>query len=72
MTHTATSHAVEYSGATAIFADIDFESGNISVNSIKKLINKKTKAVIIVHMAGRSCNLREIIKICRKKKNQFN
>ena len=68
MTHTATSHAVEYTGAKVVFADIEYETGNISVNSIKKLINKKTKAIIVVHMAGRSCNLREIIKICKKRK----
>jgi perosamine synthetase len=67
MTHTATSHAVEYTGAKAVFADIDFKSGNINASSIKKLINKKTKAIIVVHMAGRSCDMREIIKICRYK-----
>ena len=27
MSHTATSHAVEYTGAKAIFADIDFNTG---------------------------------------------
>jgi perosamine synthetase len=68
MTHTATSHAVEYTGAKPVFTDIEFESGNISISSIKKLINKKTKAIIVVHMAGRSCNLDEILKICRQKK----
>ncbi len=65
MTHTATSHAVEYTGAKSIFADIDLESGNININSVKKLINKKTKAIIVVHMAGRSCQMREILKICK-------
>jgi len=65
MTHTATAHSVEYTGAKTVFADIDIDSGNISINSIKKLINKKTKAIIIVHMAGRSCELKEILKICK-------
>jgi dTDP-4-amino-4,6-dideoxygalactose transaminase len=65
MTHTATSHSVEYTGAKAVFADIDIKSGNISIESLKKLINKKTKAIIAVHMAGRSCELNEILKICK-------
>jgi perosamine synthetase len=65
MSHTATSHAVEYTGAKTVFADIDIESGNVSIPSIKKLINKKTRAIIIVHMAGRSCELKEILKICK-------
>ncbi len=68
MTHTATSHAVEYTGAKSIFADINIDSGNINLDSIKKLINKRTKAIIIVHMAGRSCELNEIIKICKLNK----
>lgn len=67
MTHTATSHAVEYTGAKAVFADIDFESGNINVSSLKKLINKKTKGIIVVHMAGRSCDLSEITELCKDK-----
>ena len=67
MTHTATSHAVEYTGGKAVFADIDYSSGNISISSIKKLINKKTKAIIAVHMAGRSCELNEILKLCKLK-----
>jgi perosamine synthetase len=64
MTHTATAHAVEYTGAKTIFADIDVESGNISISSLKKKINRRTKAIIIVHMAGRSCEMKEILEIC--------
>ena len=68
MSHTATSHAVEYTGAKAIFADIDFNTGNIDPKNIEKKITKKTKAVIIVHMAGLSCEIKTIIKICKKNK----
>ena len=66
MSHTATSHAVEYTGAKAVFADINYESGNICPISVKKMINKKTKAIIIVHMAGRSCDMDDLIRICEK------
>ena len=37
MTHTATAHAVEYTGAKAILTDIDYETGNISLENIKKV-----------------------------------
>ena len=40
MTHTATSHAVEYTGAKAVFADINLINGNLELNSIKKKISK--------------------------------
>ena len=69
MTHTATAHAVEYTGAKAVFADVDFESGNLDLSYIKKKITKKTKGVILVHMAGMPCDLEKIVSFCKKKKN---
>ena len=68
MTHTATSHAIEYTGAKPVFADINFNNGNIDHNYIKSLITKKTKALVVVHMAGRSCEMNEIVKIINNKK----
>ena len=68
MTHTATSHAVEYTGAKAVFADVDYPEGNINIEDIKKKITYKTKAIIVVHMAGYPCNMDQILKICKKNK----
>jgi len=67
-THTATAHAVEYTGARAIFADIDFNTGNINLENIKKKITKNTKGLIIVHMAGYPCDVENIRSFCKKKK----
>jgi len=39
-THTATAHAVEYTGAKAILTDIDLITGNLNIEEIKKKINK--------------------------------
>ena len=66
MTHTATSHAVEYTGAKAVFSDIDYMTGNIDIESLKEKITEKTKAVIVVHMAGLASNMTEIKKLCKK------
>ena len=51
MTHTATAHAVEYTGAKAVFVDVEKLTGNLSLSK-KKKNNKKTKAIILVHMAS--------------------
>ncbi len=67
-THTATAHAVEYTGAKAVFTDVNKITGNISLKDIKKNFTKKTKGVIIVHMAGYPCDISEILKFCKKKK----
>lgn len=68
MSHTATSHAVEYTGAKTVFVDINFDTGNIDPEKIIKKINKKTKAIIIVHMAGLACQINEILKITKRYK----
>ena len=65
--HTATSHAVEYTGAKTIFADVDLYSGNLNLENIRKKITNKTKGVILVHMAGLSCEIKEISKFLQKK-----
>ncbi len=51
-THVATAHAVELTGAKAVFVDSYYENGNIDINQIKKFISKKTKAIAIVHYLG--------------------
>ena len=55
-------------GARPIFADVDFNSQNISANTIKAVITKKTKAIICVHLGGYPCDMENILKICKKNK----
>ena len=64
-THTATAHAVEYTGAKVVLGDIDFTTGNLSLNEIKT--KPKTKGVIIVHMAGYPSEIIKISNFCKKK-----
>ena len=66
MTFVATANAVLFTGAIPILADINFEDLNISVESIKKNMSSKTKAIIPVHFAGKSCNMKEIRKIAKQ------
>lgn len=44
--------AVVAVGAIPIFADIDFESGNITPETIHKVISSKTRGIIPVHLGG--------------------
>lgn len=62
-TFVATALAVLYVGAKPVFADIEYETGNISVQSIEKKITKKTKAIIPVHWAGYPVDLKSISKL---------
>lgn len=50
-------------GATPIFADVELDSQNISAETIKKVLTKKTKAVICVHLAGWPCEMDDIMSL---------
>ena len=63
-THTATAHAVEFTGAKAIFSDVDLISGNMTIDDIKIKLTEKTKGIIPVHMAGYPCNMDNIKDYC--------
>ncbi|UGA54998.1 DegT/DnrJ/EryC1/StrS family aminotransferase [Vibrio sp. VB16] len=53
-------------GATPIFADVDKNSQNITSNTIEKVLSKKTKAVIVVHLAGLPAEMDEIMALSKK------
>jgi perosamine synthetase len=68
ITHTATAHAVEYTGAKPIFCDVEPLTGNLTLEIIKNKLTPKTKGVIVVHMAGLPCEIIKISKFCKKNK----
>ena len=55
-----------YMGLKIKFADIDVDTMNISVKSVKKLISKKTKAIVCVHYGGLPCDMDELRKISKR------
>ena len=54
-------------GIKPVFVDVDENSQNITLETIKGAITNKTKAVVLVHLAGWPCELEEICKYCREK-----
>ena len=48
----ATASSASLLGGKLVFADVDFNSGNITADSIRPLISKRTKAIVVVHLAG--------------------
>ena len=65
-TCTATNIPLLYIGAKIKFADIDPDTMNISIDHVKKLITKKTKAIIFVNYGGVPCDLIELNKLKKK------
>lgn len=64
----ATTSAIIYIDGIPIFADIDERTFNISPKSIEELLEKHpdTKALLIVHLFGQSCDMDRIMEIVKK------
>lgn len=68
MTFCATVNAIIHTGATPVLADIDPETLNIDPVETEKKITSRTKAIIVVHFAGRPCEMDEIMNIAARHK----
>jgi dTDP-4-amino-4,6-dideoxygalactose transaminase len=53
-------------GAIPVFADVDLNSQNITVETINAVLTEKTKAIICVHLAGMPCEMDAIMKLADK------
>ncbi len=64
-TFVATASSACLLGGIPIFAEVDKNSGNITAKSIEPLITKKTKAIVVVHLAGWPADMIEISNLAR-------
>jgi dTDP-4-amino-4,6-dideoxygalactose transaminase len=63
MTFCATVNAILHAGGTPVLADIDPLTMNIDPAEIKRKITARTRAIVPVHFAGRSCDMDSLLKI---------
>lgn len=64
-TFIATASSICLLKAKAVFADVDINSGNITAKNIEPLINKRTKAISVVHLGGWPAEMIEISKLAK-------
>lgn len=62
----ATANVCITAGATPIFCDIDYDTCTINPEEIEKKITDKTEAIMPVHFAGQTANMKAIVKIAQK------
>lgn len=60
-TFIASISCVVNAGAVPVFADVDYDSGNITAKTIAEHITERTRAIIPVHLAGWPCQMDEIM-----------
>lgn len=66
MTFASTANAVIHAGGIPVFVDCEKDTMNINPDDIQRKITSKTKAIVPVHFAGRSCDMDAIIHIAKK------
>lgn len=64
-TFLASVSSIVTAGASPVFADVDHDSQNISIDAITSLITPATKAIMCVHLAGWPCEMDEIMKLAK-------
>lgn len=65
-TFVSTANAFVLRGANIIFADSAPDNPNINLDHLEALITKKTKAIVVVHYAGISCDMDRVMTIASK------
>ncbi len=65
-TFAATVEVIALLQLTPVLVDVDVDNMNISLDAIRKAITSKTKAIVPVHLFGRSVNMDAIMEIAKE------
>lgn len=64
-TYVATAEVIALLGLTPVFVDVDENTFNIDTTQIEKVITKRTKAIVPVHLYGQCADMESILAIAR-------
>ena len=70
-TYTASASVIEHVGAKVVLCDITDNGYEMDYDRLADLINEKTKAVILVDIAGKICDYDRVRKMLESKKGMF-
>ncbi|MEW5896126.1 MAG: aminotransferase class I/II-fold pyridoxal phosphate-dependent enzyme [Nanoarchaeota archaeon] len=62
----ASANCILYERATPVFVDVEEDTFNIDPDKIEAAITPKTKALLVPHIFGQSCDMTKIMKIAKK------
>jgi dTDP-4-amino-4,6-dideoxygalactose transaminase len=66
MTFCATVNAIIHAGLTPVLADVDPLTQNIDPREVEKKITPRTRAILVVHFAGRPCDMDAVGALARR------
>lgn len=65
-TFIATAEVVALLGLTPVVVDVDWETMNIDIDSVRRAITDKTKAIVPVHLFGQCANMEAILNLANE------
>lgn len=65
-TYIASILSISSNGATPILVEPDIRTYNIDPTKIEEKITSRTRAILVVHLYGQTCDMNEIIKLANK------
>jgi dTDP-4-amino-4,6-dideoxygalactose transaminase len=66
-TFVATVSAIDYTGATPVFVDIDPLSFTLDVSALEAAVTERTKAILPVHLYGQCADMDPILEIAKRR-----
>jgi len=66
-TFAATGEAILYQGARPVFADIVPETLNIDPVAVARVVTRRTRAIVPIHIAGLPCDMEPILSLARQR-----
>ena len=66
MTFCSTIHSIVHTGAKPVLVDCQRDTFNIDPSEVERRITSRTKAIVVVHMCGRCCDMDGILDIARR------
>jgi dTDP-4-amino-4,6-dideoxygalactose transaminase len=59
-------NCIEYTGAKAVFVDVELDTFNIDPRALDAAITPRTKAIVVVHLFGLAAKMDEVLAIARR------
>ncbi|WP_447942238.1 DegT/DnrJ/EryC1/StrS family aminotransferase, partial [Shigella sonnei] len=67
LTYIASVNTIVQTGASVVYAESVEDTWNVDISDIEKRITDKTKAIMVVHLYGLSCDMDAIVKLCQER-----
>jgi dTDP-4-amino-4,6-dideoxygalactose transaminase len=62
----ATAEAIVHAGARPVFADVEYETGNLDPERVELALTERVRAVIAVHLGGRPAEMEQLREIASR------